>query len=135
MGIKFLVFRLRNLLTKEKVYHTKAFWNITVHWTSHYDLTEKNSVDICHFPEMIRPKPCNLSGGQTHGWILPIFAVFSNQIDSILCRQSCFHRVWLPFPIIYTILNLSFVKKVWFIKILSKESYPRWKQLNLQTVE
>ena len=77
------------------------------------------------------PKPCNLSGGQTHGLILPIFVFFYNRFKSILCRRSRFHREWLLFSRISMVLKFPCISKFKNIHILIKASHSRWKQLGL----
>ena len=141
--------------------HTASFWNITILWTSHADLTENCRFwkvilkireirvvrrllkwfdkffmfELCWVLKKMSPKPSTQSGGQTHGWILLILVVYSNQIDLILCRQSCFHCVWLP-------LLSNLCRKVcrliitFFTQyILIKVSHSRWIQLVLQKIE
>ena len=48
--------------------HTTSFWNITIHWTSHDDLTEKNSESFVTCQIMFSSKSSNQSEGQEHGW-------------------------------------------------------------------
>ena len=77
------------------------------------------------------PKPSTQSGGQTHGWILPIFVVYSHQIDLILCRRSCFHRVWFPLSSNHRRkvcrLIITFFTQYILIKVSHSHFEPKWK--------
>ena len=86
--------------------HTTFVWNIIIQWTSHDDLTEKNScfislvklvkwqkfkTAICDLTEKLLVsnfvrmkiwlKSSNQSGSQTHGWILLNFFFFLYYIN------------------------------------------------------
>ena len=103
--------------------HTAAFWNITIQWTSHDDLTKfqespdqirqnlvsvKSQSAVMSFcpltvflfgiiilKRLFGDKCSNQSGGQTHGWILLKKRIYYNTFYSICCRLSPFHREWL----------------------------------------
>ena len=45
--------------------HTKSFWNIIIHWTSHDDLTEKYAETFFHFTETaLTHKTCEMTKTQ-----------------------------------------------------------------------
>ena len=144
--------------------HTTSVWNITVHWTSHYDLAEKICKEFCihrfrkkswnqitkkvtsmiwqnfflcllFSEKSMSPKPLDWSEGQTHGWILPIFVVYYNQINLILCRRSCFHRVWLLLSSNHRRKVCRLISQIKLVKIVDNWGHSRWKGLKLQQIE
>ena len=137
--------------------HTASFWDITIQWISHDDLTEKSAefrqnwteavfssnckVQIWIFFASIIPqsvfwsKSSNWSRGQTHDLILLKFFFYYISFYSIFSRLSLFHREWPQLATILTSFNLYLETVSKLLNIGIKASHSRWKQLDMQRIE